>query len=40
MSAAASAPASPADLATFHERLKAILAPYRDRLRVARDGPG
>jgi hypothetical protein len=30
---------SPANLATVHDRLKAILAPYRDRLRVARDGP-
>ena len=36
MSAAA---ASPPNLATVHERLKAILAPYRDRLRVAKDGP-
>jgi hypothetical protein len=29
-----------ADLAQVHERLKTILAPYRDRLHVARDGPG
>jgi hypothetical protein len=28
------------DLAHVHERLKAILAPYRDRLHVAADGPG
>jgi hypothetical protein len=27
-------------LAHVHERLKAILAPYRDRLHVAADGPG
>ena len=32
--------ASSANLATVHERLRAILAPYRDRLRVASDGPG
>jgi hypothetical protein len=32
--------ASPASLAAVHDRLKAILAPYRDRLRVASDGPG
>ena len=35
----AAAAATP-DLEGVHERLKAILAPYRDRLRVARDGPG
>ena len=28
------------DLAGVHERLKAILDPYRDRLHVARDGLG
>jgi hypothetical protein len=28
------------DLPAVHERLKAILAPYRDRLHVASDGPG
>ncbi len=27
------------DLAAVHQRLKAILAPYRDRLHVASDGP-
>ena len=27
------------DLVPVHERLKAILAPYRDRLHVAADGP-
>ena len=31
--------ASPPNLATVRERLKAILAPYRNRLRVAKDGP-
>ena len=29
-----------ADLEQVHTRLKAILAPYRDRLHVASDGPG
>ena len=33
---AASAP----DLVPVHERLRAILAPYRGRLHVAADGPG
>ena len=33
-------PSSGPDLPRVHGRLKAILAPYRDRLRVARDGPG
>jgi len=32
--------APPADLAVVHDRLKAILAPYRDQLHVASDGPG
>jgi hypothetical protein len=32
--------ASSPNLAAVHDRLKAILAPYRDRLRVASDGPG
>jgi hypothetical protein len=32
------APAA-SDLALVHDRLKAILAPYRDKLAVARDGP-
>ena len=32
--------ASRPDLTQVHERLRAILAPYRDRLHVARDGPG
>jgi hypothetical protein len=27
-------------LPTVHDRLRAILAPYRDRLHVAADGPG
>jgi hypothetical protein len=35
----APAEASP-NLVAVHERLKAILAPYRDRLRVASEGPG
>jgi hypothetical protein len=30
----------PPDLAAVHDRLRAILAPYRGRLRVASDGPG
>ena len=29
-----------ADLAAVHDRLRAILAPYRGRLHVAREGPG
>lgn len=29
-----------ADLQPVHERLRAILAPYRSRLHVAADGPG
>ena len=33
-----SPPAGP-DLAAVHERLKAIFAPYRGRLTVAKDGP-
>lgn len=32
--------ASVPKLAAVHDRLRAILAPYRDRLHVARDGPG
>ena len=32
--------ASSPDLAPFHDRLRAILAPYRDRLHVAQDGAG
>jgi len=28
------------DLVAVHERLRAILAPYRDRLHLAADGPG
>jgi len=32
--------AATADLAAVHDRLKAILAPYRDELHVASDGPG
>lgn len=36
MSAAASGP----DLAPVHDRLRAILTPYRERLHVAADGPG
>jgi hypothetical protein len=31
---------APADLERVHERLKAILAPYRGTLHVASDGPG
>jgi len=39
--AAASPNAAPSpNLAAVHERLRAILAPYRGRLRVANDGPG
>jgi hypothetical protein len=32
--------ASSPNLAAVHERLRAILAPYRGRLHVASDGPG
>jgi hypothetical protein len=32
--------ASSPNLVAVHERLRAILAPYRDRLHVAREGPG
>ena len=32
--------AATSQLEQVHERLKAILAPYRDRLHVASDGPG
>jgi len=32
--------AATSELEHVHERLKAILAPYRDRLHVASDGPG
>ena len=32
--------AAAADLPAVHQRLKAILAPYRGRLHVAADGPG
>jgi len=32
--------AGEANLAVVHERLKAILAPYRANLHVAKDGPG
>jgi len=32
--------AAAGDLGAVHERLKAILAPYRDQLHVASDGPG
>jgi hypothetical protein len=32
--------ASSPELAAVHDRLRAILAPYRDRLHVAQNGPG
>ncbi len=35
-----SAPASGPDLPAVHERLRAILEPYRDRLQVGADSPG
>jgi len=35
---AATSPSGP-NLGSVHERLKEILAPYRDGLRVAKDGP-